>query len=62
MKDDVLVAYAKNTLAANTAYFGYTLNEWVSILSICFIIVNTIAVLPATVKVIRGWLSKFKEK
>lgn len=62
MKDDILVAHAKNTLAANTAYFGHTLNEWVSILSICFIIVNTIAVLPATIKVVRGWLDKLKEK
>lgn len=59
---DVVSAHAKNIIAGAATHFGYTLNEWVSILSICFIVVNTIAVLPATLKVVREWFAKVRAK
>lgn len=61
MEQEVLAAYAKNMVAASTSYFGYTLGEWVSILSIVFIVVNTISVLPATIKVVRDFFNRFRK-
>lgn len=59
---EIVAGHAKNMIASTTAYFGYTLNEWVAIASLVFIVVNTVAVLPATIKVLRGWLAKVRSK
>lgn len=59
---EVVSGHAKNMIAGTAAHFGYTLNEWVSIFSLVFIVVNTIAVLPATVRVIREFLRKRRAK
>lgn len=57
---DVVAGHTKNMIAGTAAHFGYTLNEWVSIFSLVFIVVNTIAVLPATIRVVREFLQKRK--
>lgn len=56
--DEVTVAYAKNSIAVGTAFFGYTMNEWLTLLSILFVIINTIAVLPKTIEVLRALFNK----
>ena len=57
---EVVTGHAKNMIAGAAAHFGYTLNEWVSIFSLVFIAVNTIAVLPATIRVVREFFKRVK--
>lgn len=58
---EVVAGHTKNMIAGAAAHFGYTLNEWVSIFSLVFIVVNTIAVLPATIRVVRDFLKRFRK-
>lgn len=55
---DVIAAHVKTMAVGGASYLGFTLNEWAAIVGIIFAILNTIAVLPATIKAIRGFLGK----
>ena len=59
---EVVAAHTKNMIAGTAAHFGYTLGEWVQIASLVFIVVNTLSVLPATLRVLREWFGKFRKK
>lgn len=55
---DVIAAHVKTMAVGGATYLGYSLNEWAAIVGIIFAILNTIAILPATIKAIRGFMGK----
>jgi hypothetical protein len=53
---ELIAQHAKTVIAGSAVYLGFTLSEWAAIFGIIFAIINTIAILPATVKAVReGW-------
>lgn len=59
---EALVGHTKTIIAASAVYFGFTLSEWAAIFAIVFGICQTVAVLPATVKVIKDFIAKVRNR
>lgn len=55
---DLLAAHTKTIIAGSAVYLGFTLSEWAAIFGIVFAIVNTLAVLPATLRAIKSFFTK----
>lgn len=64
MDDNIslLSAHAKTMIAGTVTYFGFTLDAWMQITAIVFAVVNTIAVLPSTIRTVKSIIEKVKNR